>query len=73
VANRAEDERGGNRLGLCAGCVHAQQVRSSKGSTFLLCGRSKSDPSFPKYPRLPVLACRGYQKADRAATPEELA
>jgi len=48
--------------GLCADCRHAERVRSSKGSLFLLCGLSRSDPRFAKYPRLPVLACGGYQK-----------
>ena len=73
VANRAEDNGNKDRLGLCAGCLYAQRVRSDKGSTFLLCGRSKSDPRFPKYPRLPVLACSGYEKAGSGETPGEQA
>jgi hypothetical protein len=48
------------RRGLCADCLHARLIESSKGSQFLLCQLSQSDPSFPKYPRLPVLACAGY-------------
>jgi hypothetical protein len=48
------------RLGLCADCLHARLIESSKGSQFLLCQLSESDPSFPKYPRLPILACAGY-------------
>jgi hypothetical protein len=48
------------RLGLCADCLHARLIESSKGSQFLLCQLSQSDPSFPKYPRLPILACAGY-------------
>jgi hypothetical protein len=36
---------------------HAQQIESSKGSVFLLCALSKTDQRFPKYPRIPVLAC----------------
>ena len=35
-------------------------VTSGKGSTFLLCGKSAIDPSFAKYPRLPVLRCGGF-------------
>jgi hypothetical protein len=27
-----------------------------------MCELSKSDPGFPKYPRLPVLECRGYEE-----------
>jgi len=48
------------RLGLCASCNHARQIQSVKGSQFLLCQLSQWDPNFPKYPRLPVLACPGY-------------
>ncbi len=49
--------------GLCADCVHVRVVRSGKGSTFFLCEMSKVDPVFPKYPRLPVLRCRGFTPA----------
>jgi hypothetical protein len=52
-----------NSLGLCAHCLHARPIESAKGSQFLLCQLSQSDPRFPKYPRLPVLTCSGYQKA----------
>jgi hypothetical protein len=50
------------RAGLCASCVHARNVESSRGSFFLLCELSRTDPTFAKYPRLPVLSCRGYEK-----------
>ena len=53
-----KDER--RRVGLCFDCVHAQLIRSDRGSTFYRCKLSDSDPSFPKYPRLPVLQCAGY-------------
>jgi len=42
--------------------MHARRVESAKGSQFLLCQLSQSDPRFPKYPRLPVLNCSGYMK-----------
>jgi hypothetical protein len=48
--------------GLCAACVYRSYVTNARGSKFLLCRRSVSDPSFPKYPRLPVLSCSGYEK-----------
>jgi hypothetical protein len=48
--------------GLCADCVHARSVESSRGSVFLLCELSRSDPRFAKYPRLPVLSCPGFEK-----------
>jgi hypothetical protein len=28
---------------------------------FYLCERSSTDADFPKYPRIPVIACRGYE------------
>lgn len=55
----------GTEAGLCASCVHARTIQNEKGSTFILCEMSKSDPRFPKYPRLPVLACPGYREANK--------
>ena len=52
--------------GLCATCVHVRRIVSDRGSVFYLCELSKTDPSFPKYPRLPVLACAGYERAEDA-------
>jgi hypothetical protein len=46
--------------GLCGDCIHARVITSDKGSVFILCQLSFTDASFPKYPRLPVLTCRGY-------------
>ena len=58
-------------IGLCARCRHAERITSARGSTFYLCRLSTTDPRFPKYPRLPVLACDGYDPlARRAATLE---
>lgn len=37
-----------------------QEIRSDKGSVFLLCRWHFEDPSYPKYPRLPVLSCRAF-------------
>jgi len=59
------DKKSIGNFGLCADCLHAKKIASSKGSEFLLCELSKSDPRFPKYPRLPVLSCSGYQRNDR--------
>ena len=38
-------------------------IKSDRQSKFYLCERSATDPSFPKYPRLPVLQCGGYEKS----------
>ncbi|HEY7132946.1 MAG TPA: hypothetical protein VH440_11880 [Candidatus Limnocylindrales bacterium] len=47
--------------GLCATCRHARTVVAGRGSRFLLCERSRTDPAYPRYPRLPMLACAGFQ------------
>jgi len=62
MTNATEASMEQERAGLCADCVHARSVESSRGSVFLLCELSRSDPRFTKYPRLPVLSCPGYQK-----------
>ena len=50
------------RAGLCADCMHSRRITSDRGSTFYLCERSASEPQFPKYPRLPVAQCAGYER-----------
>jgi len=52
------------RIGLCVDCIHARRVPSARGSVFVLCGRSDSEPEYPKYPRLPVIECKGYERDD---------
>jgi hypothetical protein len=46
--------------GLCDTCVHQQVVRNTRGSSFSLCRLSREDPAYPRYPRVPVLACPGH-------------
>ena len=48
------------QAGLCSDCRNARTIRSDRGSVFLMCQLSATDPNFPKYPRLPVLSCGGY-------------
>jgi hypothetical protein len=43
--------------------VHQQIVRNTRGSVFSLCTRSKTEPEYPKYPRVPVRECRGHEAA----------
>lgn len=45
--------------GLCATCVHLQ-LQASRRSVFVRCALADTDPAFPRYPRLPVTACRGF-------------
>jgi hypothetical protein len=43
--------------GLCGTCANAVAVRSDRGSVFVRC----THPELPKYPRLPVVECRGWE------------
>ncbi len=54
--------------GLCASCRHARPIAGAR-STFWLCDRSRTDPRFPRYPRLPVVRCAGYERAAGEVTP----
>ena len=56
--------RGMQRAGLCDSCRHQRLVRNTRGSTFSMCGRSKLEPGYPKYPRIPVFRCGGYERRD---------
>jgi hypothetical protein len=47
--------------GLCDRCRHQQLVPNTRGSVFSLCLRSRTEPAFPRYPRLPVLSCPGFE------------
>ena len=47
--------------GLCARCAWVTRIRTRRGSEFWKCGRSEIDPKFPKYPRVPVTVCTGYE------------
>jgi len=55
-----------DRIGLCLRCVHSRAVQSGRGPTYYLCRLSAVDSRFPKYPRLPVLRCDGFQVTDRS-------
>lgn len=52
-------------VGLCATCVHVKIIRSDRGSVFYRCGLSDTDSRFPKYPRLPVIQCSGYECSEQ--------
>jgi len=41
-----------------------RRIVSDRDSTFYFCQLSKTDPRFPKYPRLPVVSCAGYRRAE---------
>jgi hypothetical protein len=49
------------RAGLCASCLHARVLRSDRGAVFYQCRLAENDSRYPRYPRLPMLACPGFQ------------
>jgi hypothetical protein len=58
-------ERPSPEAGLCNTCRHQQVVRNTRGSVFSLCRRSRDEPErFPRYPRVPVMRCVGYEPVD---------
>jgi hypothetical protein len=57
------------RAGLCDTCRHQRLVHNTRGSVFSLCERSRTDPAYPRYPRLPVVQCAGHER--RSAAPRQ--
>ena len=54
----------GKDPGECRRCSHARSQRSAKGSEFWRCGLAEADERFPRYPRLPVRGCAGFERGD---------
>jgi 1-deoxyxylulose-5-phosphate synthase len=51
---------------LCESCGHVREVVTPRGSRFLLCRRSLTDPAYPRYPPQPVARCAGHMPLDAA-------
>ena len=49
------------RVGLCINCKFVKQVDNRRGSSFFLCKKAETNPSFSKYPVLPVYQCSGFE------------
>jgi len=47
--------------GLCDTCRHQRIVRTTRETSYSLCERSREDERYPRYPRLPVTRCSGYE------------
>jgi hypothetical protein len=60
--DRSERRQAVVPAGLCDTCRYARVITSDRGSRFVMCERSKTDPGFPRYPALPVRICRGYEQ-----------
>jgi len=55
--------------GLCDTCRHQRVVPNTRGSVFSMCLRSREDPAYPRYPRLPVLECAGHEPRGARSIP----
>jgi hypothetical protein len=64
------EERERETVGLCARCVHAHVIENRRGSRFYRCRLADVDPSFSRYPPLPVRQCRGFQPANADSGPQ---
>jgi hypothetical protein len=61
----------GTQAGLCARCQHLKVIQSERGSRFVMCLLSRTNPAFPKYPPLPVLSCAGYVESGEGKNKNE--
>jgi hypothetical protein len=50
----------GAEPGLCATCQHAKLNETRRGTVYLRCTRAAWDSRLPRYPRLPVTRCVGF-------------
>lgn len=48
--------------GLCGHCRHVARNTTRRGTTYLRCTRAAWDDRLVRYPRLPVLACVGFER-----------
>ena len=67
----APEDTAASMAGLCATCLHCRLIITRR-STFYMCQRSFTDVRFPKYPRLPVMRCIGYEPGAPSASGQAL-
>jgi propionyl-CoA synthetase len=56
----------GAEPGLCASCRHAKLSQTRRGTAYLRCTRAAWDARLPRYPRLPVTGCVGFDPDGRS-------
>jgi propionyl-CoA synthetase len=67
MANRSSDSawlKLGATPGLCGSCVYAKLNETNRGTAYLRCTRAGWDARLPRYPRLPVIECPGFEERD---------
>ena len=63
LAGRDAWRKLGAPAGLCEACRHARLNETNRGTAYLRCTRAAWDGRLPRYPRLPVTECPGFEKA----------
>jgi propionyl-CoA synthetase len=56
----------GVQPGLCADCRYPKLNETRRGTVYLRCTRAEWDAALPRYPRLPVTRCAGFEPGDRS-------
>jgi len=54
----------GAEPGLCGSCGHAKLNETRRGTAYLRCTRAVWDAALPRYPRLPVTQCAGFERRE---------
>ena len=52
----------GAEPGLCVSCRHAKLNETRRGTAYVRCTRAVWDSRLPRYPRLPVADCAGFER-----------
>ena len=55
----------GMEPGLCGACSHAKLNQTRRGTAYLRCARAAWDAALPRYPRLPVTQCPGFEQREK--------
>ncbi len=55
----------GSAPGLCETCRYPRLNETRRGTAYLRCTRAAWDSRLPRYPRLPVTECAGFERADQ--------
>lgn len=48
--------------GLCEHCQHSKLNETRRGTAYVRCLRAAWDAALPRYPRLPVTDCTGFER-----------
>jgi hypothetical protein len=66
----SDDKLSAPEGGLCTDCHSVRVLVTGKGSRFFYCLRSEVDAHYPRYPRVPVQQCAGYESKSKVPVGE---